>query len=50
MKKETKFLYAVVAAYDFSVLRRGDVISRHKTYESALKAARKSSMLKIEEI
>lgn len=42
--------WAVVAAYDFGEYARGDIVSRHYTYNAASKAAKKSNMLAIEEI
>jgi hypothetical protein len=42
LKITAQHRYAVVAAYAHAGFERGDIISRHSTYELARKAARRS--------
>ncbi len=38
-----KYAYEIIVAYAYAGYNQGDVISRHKTYEAAQKAARKDT-------
>lgn len=53
MKVSDKFDWYLVFSYDVNFRKRGEIFSRHKTYESAAKALKKNGyhyFLSIKEI